>query len=146
MRAIASPRAGLLIVSAVEPPQDWPLSDGQAESNLNHALGWACEVRKADIIVLDPLGEGVIRAPVPNLPAAWLENVRHDGSCALFVAPPEADAGFAELTIVAAGASGSLRGATVRTAVGADFGTTAAVGRNQPCPCGSGKKFKHCHG
>ena len=20
------------------------------------------------------------------------------------------------------------------------------VGRNQPCPCGSGKKFKHCHG
>lgn len=24
-----------------------------------------------------------------------------------------------------------------------DFGK---VGRNQPCPCGSGKKFKHCHG
>ena len=22
----------------------------------------------------------------------------------------------------------------------------AGVGRNQPCPCGSGKKFKHCHG
>ncbi len=21
-----------------------------------------------------------------------------------------------------------------------------AVGRNQPCPCGSGKKYKHCHG
>jgi preprotein translocase subunit SecA len=20
------------------------------------------------------------------------------------------------------------------------------VGRNQPCPCGSGKKYKHCHG
>jgi preprotein translocase subunit SecA len=20
------------------------------------------------------------------------------------------------------------------------------VGRNEPCPCGSGKKFKHCHG
>jgi len=20
------------------------------------------------------------------------------------------------------------------------------VGRNAPCPCGSGKKFKHCHG
>ncbi|WP_412504969.1 SEC-C metal-binding domain-containing protein, partial [Roseovarius sp. SYSU LYC5161] len=19
-------------------------------------------------------------------------------------------------------------------------------GRNEPCPCGSGKKFKHCHG
>ena len=23
---------------------------------------------------------------------------------------------------------------------------TARVGRNDPCPCGSGKKFKHCHG
>jgi len=23
---------------------------------------------------------------------------------------------------------------------------TAKVGRNEPCPCGSGKKFKHCHG
>jgi preprotein translocase subunit SecA len=22
----------------------------------------------------------------------------------------------------------------------------AGVGRNEPCPCGSGKKFKHCHG
>ena len=24
--------------------------------------------------------------------------------------------------------------------------TDAKVGRNDPCPCGSGKKFKHCHG
>jgi len=23
---------------------------------------------------------------------------------------------------------------------------TAKVGRNEPCPCGSGKKYKHCHG
>lgn len=22
----------------------------------------------------------------------------------------------------------------------------SGVGRNDPCPCGSGKKFKHCHG
>jgi preprotein translocase subunit SecA len=25
-------------------------------------------------------------------------------------------------------------------------GRQAKVGRNDPCPCGSGKKFKHCHG
>jgi preprotein translocase subunit SecA len=24
--------------------------------------------------------------------------------------------------------------------------TERKVGRNEPCPCGSGKKFKHCHG
>lgn len=23
--------------------------------------------------------------------------------------------------------------------------TPPKVGRNEPCPCGSGKKFKHCH-
>jgi preprotein translocase subunit SecA len=28
----------------------------------------------------------------------------------------------------------------------ADPGTWGHVGRNEPCPCGSGKKFKHCHG
>ena len=24
--------------------------------------------------------------------------------------------------------------------------TSKKVGRNDPCPCGSGKKYKHCHG
>src|SRR5699024_7456073 len=24
--------------------------------------------------------------------------------------------------------------------------TQRKVGRNKPCPCGSGKKYKHCHG
>jgi len=28
----------------------------------------------------------------------------------------------------------------------ADPGTWGASGRNAPCPCGSGKKYKHCHG
>ena len=27
-----------------------------------------------------------------------------------------------------------------------DPGTWGKVGRNEPCPCGSGKKYKHCHG
>jgi preprotein translocase subunit SecA len=24
--------------------------------------------------------------------------------------------------------------------------TAAKIGRNEPCPCGSGKKYKKCHG
>ena len=24
--------------------------------------------------------------------------------------------------------------------------TKREIGRNEPCPCGSGKKYKHCHG
>lgn len=27
-----------------------------------------------------------------------------------------------------------------------DSGSAAEVGRNDPCPCGSGKKYKKCHG
>ncbi len=34
----------------------------------------------------------------------------------------------------------------VTTADGIDLAQFAGVGRNDPCPCGSGKKFKACHG
>ena len=34
----------------------------------------------------------------------------------------------------------------VTTADGIDLRQFAGVGRNDPCPCGSGKKFKQCHG
>ena len=34
----------------------------------------------------------------------------------------------------------------VTTADGFDMSQFAGVGRNDPCPCGSGKKFKACHG
>jgi preprotein translocase subunit SecA len=30
--------------------------------------------------------------------------------------------------------------------VESDPATWGNPGRNDPCPCGSGKKFKHCHG
>jgi preprotein translocase subunit SecA len=33
-----------------------------------------------------------------------------------------------------------------KTNAPASEGTMATVGRNDPCPCGSGKKFKKCHG
>lgn len=144
VRTISSPRAGLVITTDSVIPSDWPSVDGSIESNLPHVLGWTCEVRKNDIVVVNPLGEGLVKAPVPELSASWLDNARHDGSCALFLAPSDAEAGFAEMTI-AAGASLDLRAGTIRTAVVDDFGKMKAVGRNQPCPCGSGKKYKHCH-
>jgi preprotein translocase subunit SecA len=31
-------------------------------------------------------------------------------------------------------------------AMAADAANLPKVGRNDPCPCGSGKKFKQCHG
>ncbi|MBZ6077658.1 preprotein translocase subunit SecA [Microvirga puerhi] len=50
-------------------------------------------------------------------------------------------------------AAGSALGFVASAASGAtqardpnDPSTWGRVGRNEPCPCGSGKKFKHCHG
>jgi preprotein translocase subunit SecA len=52
-----------------------------------------------------------------------------------------------------AGATGSAAGAATATAVAAGNGNGAAparsgpkIGRNDPCWCGSGKKYKKCHG
>jgi preprotein translocase subunit SecA len=40
-----------------------------------------------------------------------------------------------------------LAGAVAPTApVSDDPASLGKVGRNQPCPCGSGKKYKQCHG
>jgi preprotein translocase subunit SecA len=45
--------------------------------------------------------------------------------------------------IVGAGRARSLSDATAGSAGPIDW---SSVGRNDPCPCGSGKKFKKCHG
>jgi preprotein translocase subunit SecA len=42
------------------------------------------------------------------------------------------------------GNGGSMRQPAARNPK--DPTTWGKVGRNEPCPCGSGKKFKHCHG
>ena len=48
------------------------------------------------------------------------------------------------------GAGGASEGAGAGSAPGAGTATALRavpkVGRNQPCPCGSGKKYKRCHG
>jgi preprotein translocase subunit SecA len=38
------------------------------------------------------------------------------------------------------------QGPAAGAAVAAMAAGMPRVGRNEPCPCGSGKKFKHCHG
>jgi len=55
------------------------------------------------------------------------------------------------MTLDAGGGVSALTAAAGRAATGG-MGPTAPikvedkVGRNDPCPCGSGKKYKHCHG
>jgi preprotein translocase subunit SecA len=44
------------------------------------------------------------------------------------------------------GSYGAGEEAAQQSAMALADGRTPKVGRNDPCPCGSGKKFKHCHG
>ncbi|HEY5016437.1 MAG TPA: SEC-C metal-binding domain-containing protein [Streptosporangiaceae bacterium] len=37
-------------------------------------------------------------------------------------------------------------GAAEQRTTAADGADYSKVGRNAPCPCGSGRKFKQCHG
>ncbi len=51
-----------------------------------------------------------------------------------------------EQEAVFAAASRSAAGVTARGGIETVERKTAKVGRNDPCPCGSGKKYKKCHG
>ncbi|MDP2299146.1 MAG: SEC-C metal-binding domain-containing protein, partial [Actinomycetota bacterium] len=59
-----------------------------------------------------------------------------------------AQVGGASDAMAKAAAAGAARSATPggATVVKDKSDPYANVGRNEPCPCGSGKKYKHCHG
>jgi preprotein translocase subunit SecA len=48
-----------------------------------------------------------------------------------------------QIAAASAAAGGSAKAATVVKDTSDPYAT---IGRNDPCPCGSGKKFKKCHG
>ncbi len=65
------------------------------------------------------------------------------------LAAAEANAPAVAAGAVAAGAAAQAVGAAAEAAPAFDENdptTWGDVGRNDPCPCGSGKKYKHCHG
>jgi preprotein translocase subunit SecA len=55
-----------------------------------------------------------------------------------------ASAAFGSATVAPAFAGGGDDVAVARNPK--DPTTWGKVGRNEACPCGSGKKYKHCHG
>jgi preprotein translocase subunit SecA len=59
-------------------------------------------------------------------------------------AAAEAQARHLQFQHADAGGYGADEEAAQATGTGGDV--FANVGRNDPCPCGSGKKYKHCHG
>ena len=62
-------------------------------------------------------------------------------------APPELGAQVPEAAAPAPVAGERMAGAAPEPAPAAPFVRgERKVGRNEPCPCGSGRKYKHCHG
>ena len=54
-------------------------------------------------------------------------------------APTKTKGSLADLAQAMAGSKGTAK--VIKPGVAA-----AKIGRNDPCPCGSGKKYKRCHG
>ncbi len=90
---------------------------------------------------VDPSLEPEIRQTLQR-PPQQMHETRQD--------PAFAEAGAANEPPMSGGAQRTAAPARSRAADIAvdprDPGTWGRVARNAPCPCGSGKKFKHCHG
>jgi hypothetical protein len=147
VRATTAPRAALLFRGELALPGDWPSASGlnAADAQLSHAVGWVCEVRADSVVVINPLGEGLIRASLPMLSDGWLSEVRASHSTAIYLLEHEHGDATPEGVIDESALRGRVIAATVRTAIADDYGRTKPVGRNDPCPCGSGRKYKQCH-
>jgi len=82
------------------------------------------------------------------------ERIENDSVRFLFLLEPmteddrrrEEERRRAEQQQIFAAASRSAAGVTARGGVATVKRKEAKVGRNDPCPCGSGKKYKKCHG
>ena len=76
------------------------------------------------------------RATSPMLEATHIDPLTGENEMA------DADAGDGRL----GSRRGNGRDAPLPSIDPHDPSTWGKVGRNEPCPCGSGKKYKHCHG
>jgi preprotein translocase subunit SecA len=89
---------------------------------------------------------------LPAMEAHKIDPTTGEDEMALALAGGEtlARQGFGRLA--SAGNGGPVEGAAIASLARAparnpkDPTSWGKVGRNEPCPCGSGKKFKHCHG
>ncbi|MCZ2103469.1 MAG: preprotein translocase subunit SecA [Burkholderiales bacterium] len=76
-----------------------------------------------------------VQSPAQVDEAAEAVNARNEAIRNVTYSAPS-ETGEAQVTAAASAAAASAGAA----------GAVPRVGRNDPCPCGSGKKYKHCHG
>ncbi len=133
-----------------------PLNEYKAESfSLFEAMSQSlreavtAQLMRVEIQAAPPPEEPL--APLPVMAAHKIDPNTGEDEMALALAGAETLArhGIGQ-AIGAASASASGAGPALAGAMPArnpqDPQSWGKVGRNEPCPCGSGKKFKHCHG
>ncbi|MGA2126581.1 MAG: preprotein translocase subunit SecA, partial [Xanthobacteraceae bacterium] len=99
------------------------------------------QLMRVEIVASPPPGEeaglpsGPLSQPPPGLP--YMEAHKLDPTTG------EDEMALADSAFATAGVAVAERAVTRKPNDPTSWGK---VGRNEPCPCGSGKKFKHCHG
>jgi preprotein translocase subunit SecA len=114
-----------------------PLNEYQAEAfslfeALVSSLRQAVTGQLMRVEVVQPPAEEDEPAELPYMEAHKVDPLTGEDEMALANAP---------LAAAMAGANGGPAARNPK-----DPTSWGKVGRNEPCPCGSGKKFKHCHG
>lgn len=119
------------------PPALGPDGEGARRPQKRYnAMGVLEDIPAEDPVAAVADGNGDQRAPEPPKPAA---PVRQD--------PTVVGAGRAKkLSAFESGAGSATGGGATGGPGGSREIDWSTVGRNDPCPCGSGKKFKKCHG
>jgi preprotein translocase subunit SecA len=106
------------------------------------------QLARVEIIYQEPEGEGAnpfggLESPaLPPMFAQHLDPVTGENEMAFAGSGSDGGAGGAYGYAAQALASDSA----VLERDPTNAATCGRVGRNEPCPCGSGKKYKHCHG
>jgi preprotein translocase subunit SecA len=133
-----------------------PLNEYKAEAfslfetmSLSLREGVTSQLMRVEIVAQQPPQQP---APLPAMEAHKIDPTTGEDEMALALAGAET------LARHGIGGAAAAAGAVRATAVPARNGEPAPsrnpqdptswgkVGRNETCPCGSGKKFKHCHG
>jgi preprotein translocase subunit SecA len=116
-----------------------PLNEYKAEA---FSLFEAMSERLREAVTAQLMRVEIVQQPPPeeqaNLP--YMEAHKLDPNNG------EDEMAFADASLAPALAGNGNGNGTARALNPNDPTTWGKVGRNEPCPCGSGKKYKHCHG
>jgi preprotein translocase subunit SecA len=98
------------------------------------------QIMRVEVVFQQP------EAPPPPMQFQHLDPLTGENEMSLGAVNERITAGEFSTATVAAVAVAADTDAPAQERDPQNRSTWGKVGRNEPCPCGSGKKFKHCHG